>query len=64
MKDESEVLGKQLNAGDRFMKDGKVVEAKEWSNECWCGMCVYWNQECSNENSPKCLHTYFEYVEE
>lgn len=64
MKDESEVIGKQLKAGDRFMKNGKVVEAKEWRWDTWCGKCVYDNHECANENSPMCVNTYFEYVEE
>ena len=39
--DESEVLGKDLPVGFRFVKDGKIVEVVAQKN---CSLCVYYEE--------------------
>ena len=49
--DESEVLGKDLPVGFRFMKDGNVVEVV--ITNCKCDKCAY-NNKCIGFKSPEC----------
>ena len=55
--EESEVVGKDLPVGFRFMKDGKVVEVVEYVS---CKHCVYahiyekGNLSCFSDVSPLC----------
>lgn len=46
--DESEVIGKDLPVGFRFMKDGKVLEVTEHHNCIGCTYRQYRNIFCSN----------------
>lgn len=44
--DESEVIGKELPVGFRFLKDGVIIEVAEGSR---CYKCIY-NGKCSPNN--------------
>ena len=44
--DESEVLGKELPVGFRFLKDGVIIEVEEGRR---CYKCIY-NSKCSPNN--------------
>lgn len=53
--DESEVIGKDLPVGFRFMKDGKVVDVVEPDIK-WhvCLECIYFLSASGCRNSPLC----------
>lgn len=56
--DESEVLGKELPIGFRFIKDGDIIEIiEEGINDC--KSCIY-SLNCLNgfKNGPLCSETY------
>lgn len=51
--DESEVVGKELLVGSKFLKDGMIVKVVEGIK---CSQCVYSNSECVGKKRPVCYY--------
>lgn len=61
--DESEVIGKVLPVGSKFLKDGKVIKVIEGIK---CSQCAYSNAKCVDKKRPVCYNgnyrVHFKYV--